>query len=256
MKWPWLELNTVHWPSAPYRAQAGMRLDISLVHRLGGVATFDDHLGLIEAVLDVALVEVHPLGDVRWLGRFRIHPGGEQVVVQDRRIVLHRVLDVDDVGQHLVLHVDQLERFVADRLRNGAHRGDRVPLVQRLVARHAVARKVAEVHRPLADERLFRRDVGQVGGCDHRTHTRQLQRLRRIDRHDARMRVRRALHLAPQHAGHHHIRAELGTAGDLVHAIRPDRARADNSQICAYIVHRAAPRISAAASITARMILS
>ena len=181
----------------------------------------------------------------------------EQVLVQDRRIVRHRRLDVDDVGQHLVLDVDQVERRVADRLRDGRNRGNRVALIQCLVARHAVAREVAEIHRPFADERLFRRDIGKVGGGDDGAHARQLQRLARIDRHDARMRVRRALHLAPQHARHHHVGAEHGAAGDLVHAIRTDRTRADNFQIGANVIHRtASPRISAAASITARMILS
>ncbi len=79
-------------------AQAGMRLDIGLVHRLGGVAALDDDLGVLEAGLDVALVEVHALGDVRGLGRLRLDARGEQVVVQHRRVVRHRRLDVDDVA--------------------------------------------------------------------------------------------------------------------------------------------------------------
>ena len=167
------------------------------------------------------------------------------------------VLDVDDVRQHLVLHVDQFQRLVGNRLRGRGDRGDGVTLVQRLAARHAVARQVAEVHRPFADERLFRGDVGEVLGGHHRLHAGQLQRLGRIDRHDAGMRMRRALHLAPQHAGHHHVGAELRAAGDLVHAVRTDRAGADNLQIGYHVVHRAgSPRISAAASMTARMILS
>ena len=234
-----------------------MRLDVGLMHRLGGVAALDDDIGFLEARLDVAFVEIHPLGDVRRLGRLGLEVRREQVLVQDRRVVRHRRLDVDDVGQHLVFDVDQVERRVADRLRDGRNRGNRVSLIKCLVARHAVAREVAEVHRPFADERLFRWNIGKVVGGDDRAHAWQLQRLARIDRHDARMRVRRALHLAPQHARHHHVRAEHGAAGDLVHAVGTDRTRADNSQIGANVIHRtASPRISAAASITARMILS
>ena len=234
-----------------------MRLDIGLVHRLGGVAALDDHLGLLEAGVDVALLEVDALGDVRRLGRLRLDTGSEQVVVQHRRIVRHRRLDIDDVRQHLVLHVDQLERLVGDRLRRRGHRGDRVALVQRLAARHAVARQVAEIHRTFADERLFRRDVREVGGGDDGLHAGELQRLAGVDRDDAGVRVRRALHLAPQHAGHHHVGAELRAAGDLVHAVGTDRPGADDLQIGWNIVHATvSPRISAAASITARMILS
>ena len=57
--------------------------------------------------------------------------------------------------------------------------------------------------------------------------------------------------------GHHHVGAELRATGDLVDAVGTDRTGADDSQIGANIIHRtASPRISAAVSITARMILS
>ena len=49
----------------------------------------------------------------------------------------------------------------------------------------------------------------------------------------------------------------MRAAGDLVDAVRTDRPGADDFQIGADVIHRtASPRISAAASITARMILS
>ncbi len=64
MKWPCDELKIVHWPSPPYEHRAGMRLDVGLVHRLGGVTALDDDFGLLETFLDIALVEVNPLGDV------------------------------------------------------------------------------------------------------------------------------------------------------------------------------------------------
>ena len=46
-----------------------MRLDVGLVHRLRGVAALDDDLGVLEACLDVALLEGDDLGDVGRLGR-------------------------------------------------------------------------------------------------------------------------------------------------------------------------------------------
>ena len=167
-----------------------MRLNIGLVYRLSRIAALDDDIGFLEARLGVAFVEIHPLGHIRRLGRLGLEVRREQVLVQDRCIVRHRCLDVDDVGEHLVLDVDQVQRRVADCLRDGRNRSNRVTLIQCLVARHAVAREVAEVHRPFANERLFRRDIGKVGGGDDGAHARQLQRLARVDRHDARMRVR------------------------------------------------------------------
>ena len=87
----------------------------------------------------------------------RSHAGGEQVVVQDRRIRRHRRFDIDNERQHFVLHVDQLQRFIGDRLSRGGDGGDGVALIQRLAARHDVQRQVAEVHRAFAHETLLPR---------------------------------------------------------------------------------------------------
>ena len=45
MNWPWLELQIVTLPSAD-ADQAGVRLDVALVHGLGLEAALDDHVGL------------------------------------------------------------------------------------------------------------------------------------------------------------------------------------------------------------------
>ena len=71
MKWPWLEAWMVICPSGGIGREAGMRLDIGLMHRLRGVAAFDDDLGVLEAGLGVALLEGDDLGDVGRLGRLR-----------------------------------------------------------------------------------------------------------------------------------------------------------------------------------------
>src|SRR3984893_14286275 len=51
------------------------------------------------------------------------------------------------------------------------------------------------------------------------------------------MGVRAALDLAPQHAGHDHIGAEIGPADDLVDAVRTDRTGADDLQTLTIIRH-------------------
>ena len=77
-------------------------------------------------------------------------PSVSMCVVQDRRVGLHRLGDVDHVRQHLVLDLDQLQRLLGDRLDDGGDGGDRMALVERLLARHDVARDVAQVHLHLA----------------------------------------------------------------------------------------------------------
>jgi hypothetical protein len=74
-----------------------MGLDIALVDRLGLELTLDHHVGLGEAFVDVAPGEGDALCDVGRLIGLRVEPVSAQVVVQDRRIVPHRLVDVDDV---------------------------------------------------------------------------------------------------------------------------------------------------------------
>ena len=72
------------------------------------------------------------------------------------------------------------------------------------------------------------------------------------------MGMRAALDFAPQHPRHHHVGAEIGPPGDLVDAIGADRSGADDLEgFFIEETHRAAScRMTAAASSTARMILS
>ncbi len=233
-----------------------MRLDVGLMHRLCRVAPLDDHLGFAEPRLHVTVGETNHLGDVRRLGRFGIDPRGEDVVVQYRRIVRHRRLDIHDMRQYLVLNLDQVERLFGDRRRDRRDRGDRVSFVERLSLGHAVARQVPQIMRHRPDGALAWRDVREVGACRHRLDAGQRHRLVGVDRDDAGMGVGAALDLAPQHAGHFHVGAKVGPAGNLVDAVGTDRPGADNFQrLLVEVCHRAASaRMTAAASSTARML--
>ena len=182
--------------------QAGMRLDIGLVHRLGGVVALDDHLGLGEAGLDVALGEGHDLGDVGRLGRLRLDAGGEHVVVQQRRAVGHRLFDVDDVRQHLVL----------------APRSAPAPPRRSAWVAAATAASAWPSYSTLSRAMTFRdrsrKFIGpsptkaSSGGMSGKSaavttalHARQRLGLAGVDRDDPGMRVRGAQDLAPQHPG-------------------------------------------------------
>ncbi len=224
------------------RNQARMRLNIALVHRFCRIAPLDDEIGFLEAGLDVAFREGDHLGDIRRLRRLRLDPGGEDVVMQDRCALRHRRLDIHHIGQHFVLHLDQVERLFGDRRRGCRHGGHRVALVEHLAPGHAVARQVAQIVRHGADMGALRRYVGEIGAGDDRLDPRQRRRLCGIDPDDAGMGVRAALDAAPQHARHHHVGAEIGPAGDLVDAVRTDRPGADDLEArLVEITHRATP---------------
>ena len=92
-----------------------MRLDVSLMDGLGRITPLNDDIGVAEPGVDVALVEGNHLGDVGWMRRLGLDSLREEVVMQQRRIGLHRLFDVDDVGQDVVLDLDQLAGFLGDR---------------------------------------------------------------------------------------------------------------------------------------------
>jgi hypothetical protein len=144
------------------RDDAGMRLDIRLMHRLGRIAPLDNDVRLAETGRGVALRKGHLLGDVRGLFRLRVNALGKEVVVQQRCIRRHRRLDVDHVRQRLILDFDQLYRLGGDNRRQRSHRGHRMTFVKRPVPCHDIARQVAEVHRAFADKGLFRADFREI----------------------------------------------------------------------------------------------
>ena len=93
---------------------AGVRLDIGLMHCRGLELLLDHHVGLREAGLEIAGLEFEPLRDVRGLRRRRLDAARDHVLEQQRRIGRHRLVHVDDVRQHLVVDLDQRQRFLRD----------------------------------------------------------------------------------------------------------------------------------------------
>jgi hypothetical protein len=247
-KCPWLDTHSSTWPS--------------LMHRLGLVGELDDLVGLGESLVDVAHLVLDALGDVGGLRRRGIDAARDHVLEQQRRIGLHRLVDVDDVRQDFVVDFDQLQRLFRDRRRRRGDRRDRMAFVEHLLARHDVARHVPEVDCDALGPHVLELVVGQVLRRHHGLHALQRLGLRGVDAADARVRMRRAQDLAPQHARKAEVRAVLGEACDLRHAIRAHRIRADDLElflgmdwnVLRHAGHDQAPRISAAVSSTASMI--
>ncbi len=246
-------------------ADAGMRFDIALMHRLGGVATLDDHLGLGEALVDIAALQPIALGDVGRQGRALIQSFRIQMSMQHRRVGGHGRLHIDHVGQDLIGDLDQARGLLGDGGGGGGHRGQGVASVENLAAGHHVLRQVTQVRRALAGLVFLRGQVGEVLGGDDGLDPWQGASPAGVDGHDAGMGVGAALDLADQHAGQGKIGAIGGPPGDLVHAVRTHRPGADHLQLrpggrlVHHVGHATALRAclrSAAASITARMILS
>ena len=89
MKWPWLLLQMVALAVLGDADEAGVRLDIALMHGLGLEAALDDDLGRGEAGFDVAQLVLELAGDVGCRRRTRLGADAAHVLVQDGRARLH-----------------------------------------------------------------------------------------------------------------------------------------------------------------------
>ena len=157
-----------------------MGLQVALVDHRHAVGVLEHQVGLGEALGHVAPVEVGLLRDVDGLGRLGVALGGGHARVRQRlagvrlgprvrhrrRAGLHRQERVDRDRQHLVLDLDQVERFLGDRELVGRH------------GRHRLAGEDGAVdgeHRVGARRRLLL-ELGDVGRGEHRAHARERAR--------------------------------------------------------------------------------
>ena len=148
----------------------------------------DDGVGLGEGAVGGRLVAGLP-------GRAREVVALAGLVVADqRRVGVERLAGVDDRRQRLVLDVDQLQRVVGRVLVGRDHERDLLALEADLVAREHGLRVVGDRRHPRQAERL------EVLGGDDRGDVGVRERPRRVDRDDARVRVRAAQDGAVHHA--------------------------------------------------------
>ena len=118
---------------------------------MGVELALDHHVRLREPRLDVALTELYALHHVGGLVGLRLDPLREQVLVQDRGVRRHRLDRIDDVGQHLVVHLDEVDGLGRDgRTDRRDLTATRVPVVQHLAARQDVGGHVPVVDHGLA----------------------------------------------------------------------------------------------------------
>ncbi len=231
--------------------RAGVRFDIGLVHGGGLELVLDHDIGRGKTRVEVADLEFQPLRDVGGPARRRLDPARDHVGEQQRRIRGHRGIDVDDMRQDFVLHVDQRARRRGNGIADRSHRGDRMTFVQHLLTRHDVARHVPEIHRHPFGADIFEILLREVGRGDHRAHAGQRRGAAGIDGDDAGMGMRGAEDLAHQGAGHLHVGAVHGAAGHLGHAVGAHRAGTDPFEALAglgdvhLVVHTFSPSLAA-----------
>ena len=239
--------------------ERGLGLDIALVHGLGVEFALDDEVRLREALLHVALGEIEHLGEVGRLLRRRVDALGDLFLVQQRRVFGHRLHGVDHMRQHLVIDLDQSGRAPRDGVRGSGHGGDRVAVIEHLLARHHVPGHVAEIDDQLAGGGEFDRHLGKVVAGDHGLDALERLGLVGADGEHPRMGVGAPDHAAVELSRQVDVGAVARAAGDLVDSVGADRPRADDLEILVLVFehrrHGQTSLISRAASATASTIL-
>ena len=210
-----------------------MGLDVALVHRLGAELPLHHQVGGGEAGLDVAqLVEV-PVGHVAHLAGIALaqqsagpHVGVVQVgqpLVDQRRVVAHRLQHVGDRLQDFVINLDERQGQFGLVGAVRGHRGDGMALVQGLLRGQAVvAQELGVDHRPFAQVQHPSTGLRQVGGCHHGMDAGHGFRLAGVDALDAGVGVRAPQHLSVEHPRQGQVRAVLRPPGNLVGPVVPD----------------------------------
>ena len=234
-----------------------MRFDVALVHGRRDVGAFDNHVRVGEALGDITALKFDATCDVGFLGRFRLvrQAGGQCAWLDDGCISGHSGIQVQHRREQFVFHHDRVKTCFGRGQRRRRHCGNRMAVIGNSAARHDVAGEVREITRAFAADDGFRCNAGKILTSNHRKHTRHEQRLAGIDALYVRVGMGTAEDAAEQHTRQGKVRAEAGATGDLIDPIRPDGARTDVFVVMSFS-HLHAPRISAAASSTARMILS
>jgi hypothetical protein len=241
-----------------------VRLDIALVHRLQREAARKHSCGARQRPPHVTALDREAHRGVRGLARLLGEALGEHVLMQDGCVVAQGLLDADDMRQHLVVHLDQPERLLGDRLAGRGKGGDRLALVEHLALGHALLRDIFEVQCAFRTGDQARFYGREVGARDDRLDAGQRFGLPDVDAADARVGMRAAQHRTLKHVRGDIVGAIDRLAGDLLDPIGAYRAAADETELLPVArcldgsLHGAVLSClsSAAASITARMILS
>ena len=220
-----------------------MWLDVPLVDHRDPIRVLEHDVRFREALGDVAALHVRRLADVDGFGRRRLRGlrhrdrgVGERLagvgfgagVGHRWRARLHRPERIDGRLQHLVLHLDEIERFFRD---GGLVRGDR---------RDRLSRKDDTVDREdrVRARRRLALELGNVGRRQHGADAGQRARFAHVDPDYSCVRVRAAQQLGVEQAARRDIRHVLHAARDFLRPIRP-RDRQPNTSHVARRLHHA-----------------
>ena len=177
----------------------GVRLDVTLMHRLRRERALDDDVGIGKSFVEVAPFEHLSFGDVCRTARL-FGACGDETFVQDGRFIGHCRFEIEHVWKYLVGDLDGLGGSLGEFLRRCGNRGEGVTAEQYFAASHDLLALEDEVGIRLA-ECVGLSEVGEIFGGDDGPHAFHLRRRGGVDGTDVRVGVRRPEDETVQHSG-------------------------------------------------------
>jgi hypothetical protein len=203
-------------------------LEIPLVYGGRAQLALDDHVGHGEPVLGVTLHHLEMRRDVAGLAGRLAERLGRQALVEEGRIVAHRLDRVEHRRQDLVLHVDQIDRLLRDVLVDRGHGSHRVSPVEHLVAGEEPVAGELDPKGHLIGLVGVAPDGPEVPRRDDGEHPWERLGATRVDGLDSGVSVRAAQYPAGHLPGQPHVGAEDRRSRHLIVGILPNRPSADD----------------------------
>ena len=195
-------------PVGKFRYAAdGLQRGVPLALRLP--RAFDDAVTRLETGIDLAAFEIEFMRDV-----------AGAVIMHQRRVGCHRLVHRQHSGQHLVFDDDFIDRSTRDFRCDGGHSGHFIAHITHAPDRQRI--QIGPERTPFFVRGIF--------AGNHRFHAGHRTRGRKIDRNNARIRMRTAQHRAVQHAGHLNVGHVQCRAGDFGYRVGALNVFADDQQ--------------------------
>jgi hypothetical protein len=193
----------------------GARLDRDALRRVGDIAALDDDVGGRHRRVGVPLDDRVIRHRVAVRDDVLVLVVGREIGMDERGPRLHRLLEIGDRGQRLVVDLDQAGGLGGDLGRERRDTGDDLALEAHDVLGEQVSilHEGAEAH------------VGQLVLRHDRDDAGQGARLRGVDAQDARVRVIRVAEPRVRHTGEIEVGRVPAGARDLLLAVRTNEAR-------------------------------
>ena len=199
-----------------------LRFDITLMHHIRAKLALDNHIGFGKTLLNIAQLRAKMRRHIAEIFAFLAHRTGSLVFMHQGRVILHRLLHIQHMGQHLVFDLNQIQRFFGNMDIDRRHRRHGISLIEHLFVRQHRSTHILNAHHLFAQiSQLFLCVKCQILPRNNRTYAFKHLGLARINRLSPSVCMRASQNFGMQHIGQIEVRTVNRPARHLIRAIVP-----------------------------------